>query len=45
VALLERGMLRPRIARRLPLRDIAAAHELVEAGTAIGTVVVEPARG
>ena len=42
VALLERGMLRPRIAERFPLREIAAAHECVEAGTAVGNVVVEP---
>jgi NADPH2:quinone reductase len=41
VALLERGMLRPRIARRFPLREIAAAHELVESGRAIGNAVVE----
>ena len=38
----ERGMLKPRIARTFPLSDIAAAHELVEAGKAIGNVVVEP---
>jgi NADPH2:quinone reductase len=42
VALLERGMLKPRIAARFPLSDIASAHELIEAGTAIGNVVVEP---
>ena len=42
VALLERGMLKPRIARRFPLREIAAAHELVESGQAIGNIVVEP---
>ena len=42
VALTERGMLKPRIARTFPLSEIAAAHELVEAGTAIGNVVVEP---
>jgi NADPH2:quinone reductase len=45
VALLERGMLRPRIAARFPLPEIAAAHECVEAGTAIGNVVVEPGKG
>jgi NADPH2:quinone reductase len=42
VALAERGMLKPRIARALPLREIVAAHELVEQGNAIGNVVVEP---
>ena len=35
-------MLKPRIARAFPLGEIAAAHELVEAGQAIGNVVVEP---
>jgi len=35
-------MLKPRIARRLPLCEIAAVHELVESGQAIGIVVVEP---
>ena len=45
VALAERGMLKPRIACRFPLSDIAAAHECVEAGQAIGNVVIEPARG
>jgi NADPH:quinone reductase-like Zn-dependent oxidoreductase len=43
VALAERGMLKPRIARTFPLREIAASHELVEEGSAIGNVVVEPA--
>ena len=45
VALLERGMLKPRIARIFPLSDIAAAHECVEAGQAIGNIVVEPGHG
>ncbi len=45
VALLERGMLRPRIAERFPLSDIAAAHECVELGQIIGNVVVEPWKG
>lgn len=44
VALAERGMLRPRIARTFPLRDIAAAHEAVEGGHAVGNIVVEPGR-
>jgi NADPH:quinone reductase len=42
VALAERGMLKPRIARTLPLHEIAAAHELVEQGSVIGNVVLEP---
>jgi NADPH:quinone reductase len=42
VALLERGFLRPRIAHRFPLHEIAAAHDCVEEGKAIGNVVVEP---
>jgi NADPH2:quinone reductase len=43
VSLLERGLLKPRIARRFTLDDIAAAHDCVEAGQAIGNIVVEPA--
>lgn len=42
VALLERGMLKPRIAKRFPLNDIAAGHECVESGHLIGNIVVEP---
>jgi NADPH2:quinone reductase len=42
VALLERGSLRPRIARKFVLDEIAAAHDCVEEGKAIGNVVVEP---
>ena len=45
VALLERGMLKPRVAQRFRLADIAAAHECVEAGQAIGNIVVEPKHG
>jgi NADPH2:quinone reductase len=45
VALAKRGMLKPHIARTFPLREIAAAHELVESGAAIGNVVVEPEHG
>jgi NADPH2:quinone reductase len=45
LALLERGMLKPRIARIFPLSEIAAAHECVEAGQAIGNIVVEPEHG
>ncbi|HJU32747.1 MAG TPA: NADPH:quinone reductase [Hyphomicrobiaceae bacterium] len=42
VALTGRGMLMPRIAATFALGDIAAAHECVEGGRAIGNVVVEP---
>jgi NADPH:quinone reductase len=41
VALLARGMLRPRIARRFSLGEIVIAHELMERGGAIGNIVVE----
>jgi NADPH2:quinone reductase len=39
-AWLETGKARPLMAARLPLADLAAAHELVEAGRQIGNVVV-----
>jgi NADPH2:quinone reductase len=39
-ALLDRGMLVPRIARVVDLTDIAAAHELMESGTVTGNIVV-----
>jgi NADPH2:quinone reductase len=39
-ALLESGRLQHTIAARFPLREIAAAHEMVEAGRQIGNVVV-----
>ena len=39
--MLERGMLQHNIAARLPLRDIAEAHELVESGKAVGNVVLD----
>jgi len=35
------GQLRHRVARRFPLAEIAAAHEAVEAGHAIGNVVLD----
>lgn len=38
--LLREGRLQHRIASRIPLADIAAAHELVESGRAIGNVVL-----
>jgi len=38
--LLRRGLLRHNIAARLPLASIAQAHELVEAGSVVGNVVV-----
>ena len=39
--MLERGTLAHNIAARLPLAEIAAAHELVESGKAIGNVVLQ----
>lgn len=39
--LLERGVLRHRIAERLPLAEIATAHEHVESGAAVGNVVID----
>lgn len=39
--LLERGRLIHAVARRLQLQEIAAAHELVERGEAMGNVVLE----
>ncbi len=38
--MLRRGVLRHNIAARLPLRDIALAHEMVESGAAVGNVVL-----
>ena len=38
--MLERGTLQHTIAARMPLNDIAAAHELVEQGTLTGNVVL-----
>lgn len=40
-AMLEIGALKHRIAARLPLDDIATAHELVEGGSTQGKVIVE----
>ncbi len=39
--LLEQGVLTHRIAQRLPLAQIARAHEMVEQGRAVGNVVLE----
>jgi NADPH2:quinone reductase len=44
-ALLGRGLLVPRIARTFDLAQIAEAHELMEAGTAPGNIVVRVADG
>jgi NADPH2:quinone reductase len=41
--MLARGTLRHNIAARLPLADVAAAHELVESGRAVGNVVLKTA--
>lgn len=40
-ALLNRGLLRPRVARRFALDRIADAHELMERGGAIGNIVID----
>lgn len=40
-ALLTRGLLRPRVARRFALDGIADAHELMEQGGAIGNIVID----
>lgn len=40
-ALLDRGLLVPRIGRRFMLSEIAAAHELLESGSVTGNVVVQ----
>jgi NADPH:quinone reductase len=40
-AMLEANALVHNVAARLPLRDIVAAHHLVESGTAIGNVVMD----
>ena len=40
---LERGALRHNIAARLPLEEIASAHELVESGRTAGNVVLQVA--
>lgn len=39
--MLQQGVLQHNIAARLPLAEIAAAHELVESGRAVGNVVLE----
>ena len=39
--LLERDVLHHRIAERLPLAEIATAHERVESGAAVGNVVID----
>jgi NADPH:quinone reductase len=44
-ALLRRGQLQHNVARHFPLSRIAEAHELVEAGQAVGNVVVDCAGG
>jgi NADPH:quinone reductase-like Zn-dependent oxidoreductase len=42
IALVAQGVVRPRIAQILPLADIVKAHELVEAATEIGRIVIKP---
>lgn len=38
----QQGAVRARIDRRLPLREAAAAHRLLEAGATSGAIVLEP---
>ncbi len=40
VALLDRGLLRPRIAAVYPLEEVAAAHDSLETGDVIGNIVI-----
>jgi len=42
IALTDRGIVRPRIARVMPLTEIVEAHRLVEAATENGRIVVKP---
>ncbi len=42
IALAAAGTLRPRIARTLPLEEVAQAHRLVEEGSLVGRVVLTP---
>jgi len=44
-AWLRRGALQHNVARRIPLADIAQAHELVESGQALGNVVLDCSPG
>ncbi|TFZ05476.1 NADPH:quinone reductase [Ramlibacter henchirensis] len=39
--MLQRGVLKHNVAARLPLADIATAHEMVEGGRAVGNVVLK----
>jgi NADPH:quinone reductase-like Zn-dependent oxidoreductase len=40
--MLGEGAIRPHISRRLPLAEAARAHELMEAGSVIGKLVLKP---
>jgi NADPH:quinone reductase-like Zn-dependent oxidoreductase len=42
VALASAGTLKPRIARTLPLEEVATAHRLVEGGSVVGRMVLTP---
>lgn len=42
IVLVQRGIVKPNIAMRLPLEDVAKAHELVEGGAVNGRVVLIP---
>ena len=42
LALLERGAIRPVVAQTLPLAQAAAAHALIETGSALGRILLKP---
>lgn len=42
IALLAAGKIKPRVGARLPLADAAKAHELLEAGSVLGKIVLHP---
>lgn len=42
IGMLAAGKLHPRIYARLPLRDAARAHEMLESGAVIGKLLLTP---
>jgi NADPH2:quinone reductase len=42
IALLAAGKIKPRVGARLPLADAAKAHQLLEAGSVLGKIVLHP---
>ncbi|HYF57498.1 MAG TPA: zinc-dependent alcohol dehydrogenase family protein [Burkholderiaceae bacterium] len=45
IGALSRGEIAPAISTRLPLEEVRRAHELLEAGSALGKIVMTPGRG